>query len=237
MIRKSEIYLCFLALAIGFMPAYGSAEDRVDHYEAEVIKDADDALKVMNAKLANVDEILKNRAVTDKDQSASMEEIHQISYTLEAAIDKMIAEKAYDADRLAAIDEGVQAIHYASENGEADKVSAWYTKLLAAVKNLDGDAVKKVIQKPAPKTEHLIVIKDHKFTPEVLYVPAGQKIKLIVDNQDATPEEFESDDLRREKIIAGNSKATVYVGPMKPGKYHFFGEFNLATANGYIIAE
>ena len=82
-----------------------------------------------------------------------------------------------------------------------------------------------------------IVIKDHKFTPEEIRVPAGEKIKLVVDNQDPTPEEFESDDFRREKIIAGNSKATIFVGPLKPGKYHFFGEFNLDTANGYLIAE
>ncbi|MDH5721718.1 MAG: cupredoxin domain-containing protein [Alphaproteobacteria bacterium] len=82
-----------------------------------------------------------------------------------------------------------------------------------------------------------IVIKDHKFSPEEIKVPAGKKIKLIVDNQDATPEEFESHDFNREKIIAGNTKATIFIGPLKPGKYHYFGEFNMDSANGYIIAE
>ncbi len=82
-----------------------------------------------------------------------------------------------------------------------------------------------------------IFIKDHKFTPETITVPAGQKIKLIVHNQDPTPEEFESHDLNREKIILGNKKATIFVGPLKAGKYHYFGEFNMDTANGYIIAE
>ncbi len=87
------------------------------------------------------------------------------------------------------------------------------------------------------KDSYNIIIKDHKFSPEEITVPAGQKIKLIVDNQDPTPEEFESHDLNREKIIAGNKKATIFVGPLKPGKYHYFGEFNMDSANGYIIAE
>jgi hypothetical protein len=82
-----------------------------------------------------------------------------------------------------------------------------------------------------------IVIKDHKIEPTELAVPAGVKIKLRVHNQDPTPEEFESHDFNREKIINGNSKATIFVGPLKPGKYHYFGEFNADTANAYIIAE
>lgn len=89
----------------------------------------------------------------------------------------------------------------------------------------------------AETPEYEIIIKDHKFEPAELTVPAGQKIKLRVHNQDPTPEEFESHDFSREKIINGNSKATIFVGPLEPGKYHYFGEFNMDTANGYIIAE
>lgn len=82
-----------------------------------------------------------------------------------------------------------------------------------------------------------LVIKDHRFQPAELQVPAGKKIKLVVDNQDATPEEFESHSLNREKVIAGNSKATIYIGPLEPGRYTFFGEFNEATAQGVVIAK
>ena len=67
-------------------------------------------------------------------------------------------------------------------------------------------------------------------------VPANQRIKLSVHNQDGTPEEFESHALNREKVIAGNSKATIYIGPLEPGRYTFFGEFNEATAQGAIVA-
>jgi plastocyanin len=84
---------------------------------------------------------------------------------------------------------------------------------------------------------YTIQIKNHSFDPAELTVPAGKKIKLLVENMDATPEEFESHELNREKVIAGNGKATIYIGPLSAGKYPYYGEFNQATANGVIIAK
>lgn len=89
----------------------------------------------------------------------------------------------------------------------------------------------------AAPPEFKLVIKDHRFTPTELEVPAGEKIRLVVENQDATPEEFESYDLNREKIVAGNGRIVLYVGPLKPGRYEFFGEFNMATARGWLVAK
>ncbi len=80
-------------------------------------------------------------------------------------------------------------------------------------------------------------IKDHYFQPDTIEIPARTKVKLLVNNQDATPEEFESHELNREKIISGNSVATIFIGPLDPGEYGFFGEFNEATAQGKIIVE
>jgi plastocyanin len=85
--------------------------------------------------------------------------------------------------------------------------------------------------------EYHLVIKNHKFQPEILELPAGKKIKIIVDNQDPTPEEFESHDLNREKIIRGNSKGSIFLNPLTAGEYKFFGEFNEATAKGKIIVK
>jgi plastocyanin len=82
-----------------------------------------------------------------------------------------------------------------------------------------------------------LVIKDHQFQPTEIEVPAGQKIALTVKNNDSTPEEFESTELRREKVVPGGEQITVYVGPLKPGKYEFFGDFNPKTARGHIIAK
>jgi plastocyanin len=82
-----------------------------------------------------------------------------------------------------------------------------------------------------------ITIKDHKFEPAEVKLPAGKKVKLLIENKDSTPEEFESHELNREKIIAGNGKATIYVGPLTAGRYPFFGEFNQATAQGVIVVD
>ena len=87
-----------------------------------------------------------------------------------------------------------------------------------------------------PKTFE-IIIKDHKFQPETVEIPANEKVKLLVKNQDASAEEFESHDFKREKIIKGNSEATISVGPLKPGEYKFFGEFNPSTAQGKLVAK
>ena len=82
-----------------------------------------------------------------------------------------------------------------------------------------------------------IEIREHLFFPAEFEVPANQKVKLIIYNRDATPEEFESYELNREKVIVGNSQGVVFIGPLKPGEYPFFGEFNLKTALGKIIVK
>ena len=89
----------------------------------------------------------------------------------------------------------------------------------------------------AAEPEFTLAIKDHQFSPSELKVPAGQRVKLIVHNQDNTAEEFESHSLNREKVIAPNAKATIFVGPLKPGRYPFVGEFHEKTAKGVIVAE
>ena len=89
----------------------------------------------------------------------------------------------------------------------------------------------------ATEPENLLVIKDHRFEPSEVKVPAGKRIKLIVHNQDSTPEEFESPALKREKIVPAGAKVIVYIGPLKPGRYAFVGEHHEATAKGVVIAE
>jgi plastocyanin len=89
----------------------------------------------------------------------------------------------------------------------------------------------------AQEPAYTLVIKDHQFQPTEIEIPAGQKIALTVKNNDATPEEFESTELRREKVVTGGEQITAYVGPLKPGKYEFFGDFNPKTARGHIIAK
>jgi plastocyanin len=85
--------------------------------------------------------------------------------------------------------------------------------------------------------EYAITIKDHQFSPAELAVPAGQKIKVTITNNDASPEEFESHDLNREVMVNGNSSASVVLGPLKAGSYSYVGEFHEDVAKGTIVAK
>jgi plastocyanin domain-containing protein len=82
-----------------------------------------------------------------------------------------------------------------------------------------------------------ITIKNHRFTPAEVKVPANKRVQITVVNDDPTPEEFESHEMKVEKVIPGKSKGVVRIGPLAPGRYPFFGEFNQATAKGVVIAE
>lgn len=85
--------------------------------------------------------------------------------------------------------------------------------------------------------ELTLTIKDHRFSPAELTVPAGKQFRIVVDNQDPTPEEFESKALRVEKVVPGKKKVTINLGPLKPGNYAFVGEFHERTAKGTLIAK
>ena len=72
------------------------------------------------------------------------------------------------------------------------------------------------------------------FVPDIVKIPAQQKVRLMIINDGPSPEEFESYELNREKVIAGGSKAIIFVGPLAQGDYPFFGEFNPKSAQGIL---
>ncbi len=82
-----------------------------------------------------------------------------------------------------------------------------------------------------------LALRNHQFVPAQLTVPANVKFKLVISNEDATPEEFESHELNREKVVTGKGRIVVFIGPLKPGRYPFYGEFHMATAQGALIAK
>ena len=89
----------------------------------------------------------------------------------------------------------------------------------------------------ADMPEYKLVIKDHKFAPTELAVPADTKFKVLVTNHDATPSEFESNEFNREKIVLPNSTVTVFIGPLAKGRYKFFDDFHQDTGNGVLIVQ
>jgi len=94
---------------------------------------------------------------------------------------------------------------------------------------------------PAPAAEPdgqrvVLTLKDHRFTPETVTVPAGQRITIEVVNEDSALEEFDSEDLRVEKDITPHGRASFTVGPLKAGTYSFMGELHADTASGELRA-
>jgi hypothetical protein len=81
-----------------------------------------------------------------------------------------------------------------------------------------------------------LAIRDHQFAPAELPVPVGVKVELIIRNDQAVPAEFESTSLHREKVVAPGATVSVFVGPLRPGRYEFFDDFNPAT-RGNLVAQ
>lgn len=89
----------------------------------------------------------------------------------------------------------------------------------------------------AQEKEYLVQIKDHKFEPSIIEVPSNQKFILAIENLDKTLEEFESNDLRKEKLVGGGKKITIKIEELKAGEYKFFGDFHQKTAQGKIVVK
>ena len=85
--------------------------------------------------------------------------------------------------------------------------------------------------------EARVTLKNHAFVPADLSVPAGQKIRLMVVNEDATAAEFESYELSREKIVPAHGQVTVYLDPLDAGVYPLFDDFRRDTVTGKIVAK
>jgi hypothetical protein len=81
-----------------------------------------------------------------------------------------------------------------------------------------------------------LTLKNHQFVPSEVSVPAGERFRIEVENQDLTPAEFESADLRVEKIVVPGGKIAVMAGPLKPGIYKFFDDYHPDTAKGTMTA-
>jgi plastocyanin len=94
-----------------------------------------------------------------------------------------------------------------------------------------------VLASPALAEDFSLTIKDHRFEPAQLEVPAGKDLTLKVTNADATAEEFESNDFDAEKVIAAGQTAVIKIAPLDPGRYEFFGEYHEDSAKGGLVAK
>ncbi|MFM6973383.1 MAG: cupredoxin domain-containing protein [Alphaproteobacteria bacterium] len=94
-------------------------------------------------------------------------------------------------------------------------------------------------QKSELKVPNSIVIKivNHRFVPNIIEVPANLSFKLTIENTDETIEEFESDDLKKEKLIQAKKSITLPIKGLASGEYKFYGDFHQKTAQGKIVVK
>lgn len=89
----------------------------------------------------------------------------------------------------------------------------------------------------ADVTEIALAIHEHRFSPDEIRVKAGAPFVLVITNHDGSVEEFESHDLRIEKIIPAGKVVRLRMPALKPGTYRFIGEYHASSATGRIVAE
>jgi hypothetical protein len=82
-----------------------------------------------------------------------------------------------------------------------------------------------------------LVLSQHRFQPDHVTVPAGERFRIELTNQDDTVDEFESYDMKFEKIVVSGGRIAVFAGPLHPGTYKFFDDYHPDTATGTITAE
>lgn len=89
----------------------------------------------------------------------------------------------------------------------------------------------------AADTAITLTLKDHKFTPAEVTIPANTRARFLVRNLDATPAEFESDDFRAEKVIPAGAEIMVPIGPLKAGTYEFHDEYHEDASKSRLIVK
>ena len=82
-----------------------------------------------------------------------------------------------------------------------------------------------------------LTIENNRFQPEEIKVKAGEGFVLVITNKDKKAEEFESKDLRIEKVIPAGKTVRLKMPALKAGTYNFVGEYNEKTAKGKIVSE
>jgi plastocyanin len=82
-----------------------------------------------------------------------------------------------------------------------------------------------------------LVARDGVFQPATLEVPAGKRFKIEISNEGKGPMEFESRDLKQEKVLAAGAKSSVVINGLKPGTYVFFDDYHPDAPKGQVVAK
>lgn len=82
----------------------------------------------------------------------------------------------------------------------------------------------------ADTATYALTLKDHKFSPPELTIPADTKVKISLKNMDKETAEFISDDFKGGKVVAGGKEVSFFIGPLKAGVYEFHDEYHEAQS-------
>jgi plastocyanin len=85
--------------------------------------------------------------------------------------------------------------------------------------------------------EIALTIENNRFAPEEIRVKAGAPFVLVITNKDGSAEEFESRDLRIEKVVPAGKTIRLRMPSLKAGSYGFIGEYHEQTAKGRLVVE
>jgi hypothetical protein len=75
------------------------------------------------------------------------------------------------------------------------------------------------------------------FNPSQLEVAPNQPFKVRVTSAEDTPIEFESFELRRERVVRPGETITVNMPGLSSGTYKFFDDFHRDTPQGEIVVK
>jgi hypothetical protein len=82
-----------------------------------------------------------------------------------------------------------------------------------------------------------IEFRDGEVTPREIVVPANTRIRLELYNLGDSPAEFESLELKKEKVLAPKSNSTLVIRTLAPGRYDFFDDFHPGKPPAVLIAK
>lgn len=107
--------------------------NQVRHYAVDEPETDEQALVMLDEHTQKIEELMVGDALDD----SVLEAVHEASYSLEAAVDKLRENVSDEQEAtLDTVDEAVQALHYASEKHEEEKTRKWFAALQPAVKEL-----------------------------------------------------------------------------------------------------
>ncbi|WP_245478500.1 cupredoxin domain-containing protein [Mesorhizobium sp. M4B.F.Ca.ET.049.02.1.2] len=82
-----------------------------------------------------------------------------------------------------------------------------------------------------------IEFKDGAISPLRLEVPTNRRIRLDLVNLGDMPAEFESLELRKERVVAPHSETVMVIRTLDPGQYPFFDDFHPGAAPAVLVAK